>query len=248
MLTSIPVYLLSFIKFPKWAIKVLKSHMANCLWNDVEGNRKYHLAKWESVAMCKEFGGMGILNLRDLNVCLLGSWLKRYIGGQGKMWREILDSKYNTENPNIFSTKDTGASQFFKSFMYAARAAKMGFRWRVGNGRKIKFWEDNWLGSSSLAIQFWDIYVLVNEKSGTIAELWDGENLRCTFRRTFTFELYNIWMEVVQLARTINFSEEEDALIWQFSSSGTYSSQSLYKVINFRGVQQVHVVEYKGSP
>lgn len=42
-LSSIPVYILSFLKFPKWAIQVLNSHMANCLWNDVEGNNKYHL-------------------------------------------------------------------------------------------------------------------------------------------------------------------------------------------------------------
>jgi hypothetical protein len=33
-LTGIPVYLLSFIKFPKWAIKLLNTQMANCLWND----------------------------------------------------------------------------------------------------------------------------------------------------------------------------------------------------------------------
>jgi hypothetical protein len=35
----------------------------------------------------------------------------------------------------------------------------MGFRWKVGDGKKIKLWEDNWLGSSSLAIQFWELYV-----------------------------------------------------------------------------------------
>lgn len=68
--------------------------------------------------------------------------------------------------------------------MGAALAAKMGYRWHVGNGRSIKFWEDNWLGTSSLAIQFWDLYEIVNEKGDTIVNLWDGENLMCTFRRT----------------------------------------------------------------
>jgi hypothetical protein len=43
-LASIPVYLLSFIKFPKWAIKVLNTHMGNCLWNDTVDNHRYHLA------------------------------------------------------------------------------------------------------------------------------------------------------------------------------------------------------------
>jgi hypothetical protein len=51
--------------------------------------------------------------------------------------------------------------------MWATKAAKMGFKWCVGNGRNIKFWEDNWLRTSSLAIQFWELYVIVNEKTMT---------------------------------------------------------------------------------
>jgi hypothetical protein len=75
-IASIPVYLLSFINFPKWAIKTIASQMANCLWNDNEDRHRWHLANWESVSMKKEFGGLGIPNLRDLNICLLGSWLR----------------------------------------------------------------------------------------------------------------------------------------------------------------------------
>jgi hypothetical protein len=239
-LASVPVYLLSFIKFPKWAIKVMNAHFANCLWSDSEGKNKYHLVKWDNVSMLKEFGGLGIPSLRDLNTCLLASWVKRYQADRGKIWRDLIDFKYKTDRPNIFDTKDANCSHFFKGFMWAARAAKVGFRWKVGDGRKIKFWEDNWLGSSSLAIQFWDLYSIVNEKTSTIAELWDGHNLKCTFKRTVSERLGRVWLEIVQLASTITFSEEEDALIWSFSSNGIYTSQSLYRVINFRGVKPVY--------
>ena len=105
---------------------------------------------------------------------------------------------------------------------------------------KRLFLEDNWLGHSNLAIQFWEIYVLINEQSGTIAELWDGTNLKFTFRRVDQ-RLMNMWLEIVQLASTISFSDDEDSLMWKFNSSGTYSSQSLYKIINFRGILHVHV-------
>jgi len=84
-LASTPVYLLSFIKFPKWAIKVLNTQMGNCLWNDMEDAHKYHLANWETVSMAKEFGGLGIPNLRDLNICPLASWLKRYSNDSHKL-------------------------------------------------------------------------------------------------------------------------------------------------------------------
>jgi hypothetical protein len=125
--------------------------------------------------------------------------------------------------------------------LWAAKAAKLGYRWKVGNGRKIKFWEDNWLGETSLAIQFWEIYSIVNEKTSSIADLWDGKNLKCTFRRSVDNRTYRTWLEIVQLASTISFSDEEDTLIWKFTSNGVYTSQSLYKIINFRGDIPVHV-------
>jgi hypothetical protein len=34
-LASIPLYLLNVIKFPKWAIKLINSHMAHCLWGTI---------------------------------------------------------------------------------------------------------------------------------------------------------------------------------------------------------------------
>ena len=62
-----------------------KKKMSNCLWNDLENAHRYHLANWESVAMSKEFGGMGLPNLRDLNVCLLASWIRRYSQDKDKL-------------------------------------------------------------------------------------------------------------------------------------------------------------------
>jgi hypothetical protein len=43
-LVSIRVYLMSFIKLPKWAIRLIETQMAHCLWNDDENVHKYHLA------------------------------------------------------------------------------------------------------------------------------------------------------------------------------------------------------------
>jgi hypothetical protein len=42
--------------------------------------------------------------------------------------------------------------------MWALKAVKFGYKWHVGNGKSIKFWEDIWFGISRLATQFWDLY------------------------------------------------------------------------------------------
>jgi hypothetical protein len=136
----------------------------------------------------------------------------------------LIDFNYRTQHPNIFTCSDVGVSNFWKGVLWARRVAKMGYRWKVGNGKKIRFWEDVWLGSSSLAIQYWEIYVIINEHNKTISELWDGENLRCTFRRCVDLRLFNLWDEIVALASEITLTDEEDSLIWQFHSYGIYSS------------------------
>jgi hypothetical protein len=58
--------------------------------------------------------------------------------------------------------------------MWAASAAKIGYKWQVGNGRKILFWVDTWIGKCSLAILFWNLYSIVNEQQITVADAWDG--------------------------------------------------------------------------
>lgn len=89
----------------------------------------------------------------------------------------------------------------------------MGYRWKIGYGSRVRFWEDNWIGSSSLAIQYWDFYIIINEKNKSAQDLWDGSNLKCTFRRTVNDNLYRKWEEVFQHASTITFSTEQDEMI-----------------------------------
>jgi hypothetical protein len=141
-LASVHVYLLSFIKIPKWAIKLIESQMAHCLWNNGEDCHRYHLANWGHVAMEKDFGGLGVPSLRDLNIFLLGSWVRRHAQDKGKIWKMLIDFKYNTSNPNIFTYKNSGVSNFWSGVLWATNVARMGYRWNVGNGVHIRFWED----------------------------------------------------------------------------------------------------------
>ena len=59
------------------------------------------------------------------------------------------------------------------------------------------------------------------------------------------------WFQLEEIAKSITFTAEPDALIWQLDNKEKYSSSSLYHVINFRGVQPVFipvVLEIESSP
>jgi hypothetical protein len=110
-IASIPIYLLSFFKFPRWILDLINSHMSNCFWDDYEGHRKLHLANWHMICMKKEFGELGILQIKDLNLCLLGSWVRRYSQDEGRLRRSIVDRKYCRKG-NILCSDKTHASPF----------------------------------------------------------------------------------------------------------------------------------------
>jgi hypothetical protein len=49
------------------------------------------------------------------------------------------------------------------------------------------------------------------------------------------------WYEIVEIAKSIQYAQESDDLIWKFTSSGQFNVKSMYAFINFRGVQTIDV-------
>jgi hypothetical protein len=95
---SVVIYLMSIIKFPKWAIKAINTQMVNLFWDDEEDNRKYHLSNLQSICRSKDNGGLGVSDHRNLNLCLLASWVQRYYDGNDRLWKKIIDSKYQSRD------------------------------------------------------------------------------------------------------------------------------------------------------
>lgn len=113
---------------------MINSHMARFLWNNNEDKHKYHLAHWQLVAQKKELDGLGIPDLRNLNLSLLSFWIFRYGLQNTAIWVKLSDFKYKTNNPNICCPLGNQLSPFWKGVTWSLKAAKMGIMWMVGDG------------------------------------------------------------------------------------------------------------------
>jgi hypothetical protein len=71
---------------------------------------------------------------------------------ESKLWKQIIDIKYSVDNPKKISCSSFGASPFGKGVMWLDKAAKMGYQWKVGDGKKDKFWEIIGLGPPALLL------------------------------------------------------------------------------------------------
>jgi hypothetical protein len=59
--------------------------------------------------------------------------------------------------------------------------------------------------------------------------------VKLNFRRNFSENMMPKWLELAEIVSSVQFSQEGDALVWVYESSGIYSTRSLYAIINFRG-------------
>ena len=111
----------------------------------------------------------------------------------------------------------------------ASKAGQLGVRWKIGDGKSIRFWEDHWFGNCSLTIQFWELYTIADQKNKSIADY--GETLKISFRRDVSPRLMNQWLDLVSIAESISFSDDCDSIIWAFDGSNKFSVQAIYKKI-----------------
>jgi hypothetical protein len=65
---------------------------------------------------------------------------------------------------------------------------------------------------------YWPLYVINEQQGSTIREVWDGVNLKLTFRRTVSEQVMNLWWELVGLLDSIILSSEDDTIIWTYNS------------------------------
>lgn len=53
----------------------------------------------------------------------------------------------------------------------------------MGNGKKLSFWNDDWLGLGALKALFPDLFVLSSSPDATIKECWSSQGRNLSFRR-----------------------------------------------------------------
>ena len=94
ILTSIPIYFLSFFRILNKVADKLVQIQRRFLWGGGLDQKKIAWVEWETVCLPKEKGGLGIKDIRTFNKALLEKWRWNMLQQNTKLWARILDSKY----------------------------------------------------------------------------------------------------------------------------------------------------------
>jgi len=93
VMSSLPVYFLSFLKAPTGIISSIEYILI--FFFGGEGDlRKISWVNWDSVSRSKEDGGLGVKRLRQFNLSLLGKWCWRSMVDKYGLWYSVLKARY----------------------------------------------------------------------------------------------------------------------------------------------------------
>ena len=73
------------------------------------------MAKWDTLSKPIDQGGLGIINTKIMNECLLVKWIWRIAKGGNETWYKLLEAKYMFDG-NFFNSRCKGTSHFGKGY------------------------------------------------------------------------------------------------------------------------------------
>ena len=91
------------------------------------------------------------------------------------MWEKIITLKYHIEEGGWFTKEPRGSFRvgLWKDISNATRKLKQEGYFDIGDGSRVKFWEDLWCGERPLRVMFPSLYALAESKWAMVAKVWD---------------------------------------------------------------------------
>ncbi|GKU89943.1 hypothetical protein SLEP1_g4011 [Rubroshorea leprosula] len=237
--SAIPSYTMQSILLPNSICAAIDNLNRKFLWGSDVAN-KQHLVNWRTVCRPRHLGGLGLRSAKENNQVLISKLGWQLISNQNKPWCRALSTKYLKGESLIRCPISSTASATWKSILKCRNILQLGLRWRIGDGQRIKFWQDIWVGDKPLyevalspvlpALMDTPVSHAINSTRD-----WDADWLRNLLPNNVVAQI---------LATPIPaFQQQEDIVFWNGSPDGTFSAKSAFELLQ----QQQVVLTQQGE-
>jgi hypothetical protein len=222
--------MISFFLLPKGVLHKLDYYRSRFFWQGDSEKKKYRLTKWSVVCCPKDQGGLGIHDLSVKNTALLGKWLFKLLTEDG-IWQNILKKKYIGLRALSQVLWKPGDSHFWAGLM-ATKKHFFGLgTFSIKDGSEIRFWEDKWLGATSLREQYSALYNIVRHKGDTIAKVLETSPPNVSFRRDLPGQRLVSWNALLLRLANIHLQPGHDEFRCNLHENGKFLVASMYNAL-----------------
>lgn len=123
----------------------LNSLMARFWWGSQGDKKTIHWLSWETLCQPKKKGGLNFRSLEDFNRALLAKQGWCLLKDEDSLVAQVFKAKYYQNCSFLEAKLGNGPSQVWGAILWGREILMKGLIWRIGNGRKVKVYEDGWL-------------------------------------------------------------------------------------------------------
>ncbi|XP_026444361.1 uncharacterized protein LOC113344649 [Papaver somniferum] len=207
--------------------------MRNFLWDHGAHSKVSHLINWNLVCAVKEKRGLGVCNLRLMNLAMLAKWCWRFGKEKNRLWYKIIRDKYG-DTFSCWVPQKVNSSHgvsCWKTIAKTANLVSLNSVLNIHSGKDISFWNDVWCGNISLDAIFSSLFKISDNKNIKLAEVISSERNWCfNFKRNLTESEVNLFADLM-----LRIGDEppvldalQDNRRWTLDNSGLFSVKTLY--------------------
>lgn len=165
----------------------------------------------------REKGGLGVLDLDNMNKALLAKWLYHSNDpSDNSIWKAIILDKYNR---NFNSSR---ICPFWKGITFTMNLVEIGINKKVTNGVTILFWLDRWKEESASHCVFPNLFRIVANSNSIVAEVFSSGTIQIQFIRQLTGIYLIEWQQLLALFSHFSLdSLQQDSICWRWTPLGT---------------------------
>jgi hypothetical protein len=101
----------------------------------------------------------------------------------------------------------------------------------IKDGYEVRFWEDKWLGSTSLREQYPTLYDIVRHKGHTNAHVLETNPPNVISERNLYSPRLVSWEALCQRFANVQLTDGKDEFHWNLLENGKFSVASLYNAL-----------------
>ena len=124
-----------------------------------------------------------------------------------------------------------GDSHFWAGLMASKNHFFRFGKFIIKDGSQIIFWEDKWLGQTTLREQYPALYSIVRHKGDTLSTVLESDPPNVSFRRSLIGPRLISWNNLLIILSTIQLSDGIDEFKWNLLESRKFTVNSLYRAL-----------------
>ncbi|XP_028802470.1 uncharacterized protein LOC114757563 [Neltuma alba] len=203
----------------------------NFLWGSTGSAKIIHLVAWDDVCRSKEEGGLGLRNARKQNKAFMMKLGWGLVNRRETLWVKLIREKYKCSNdilPTIGRKKVE--SQAWKGVRQTWALTEKGIGWKLGDGSRIRFWEDCWIPNHEKLLQF-AIREVPESMREELVTTYVSDSGTCEWQKFAEF-LPNTILNTINQTYPYVHGESCDRPVWKGSSNGEFLVKAAYSMLS----------------